>query len=51
MGLTGFFVHQEGHRYTPLALARKGPVWAVGNHAVQTLFAPGGIKLRIVDAF
>ena len=51
MGLTRFFVHKEGHRYTPLTLARQGPIWAVGNHAVQALLAPGGIELRIVDTF
>ena len=51
MGLTRFFMHQEGHRYTPLTLARQGPIWAVSNHAVQALLAPSGIELRIVDPF
>ena len=42
---TGFAMHKECHGYTPLALARQGPVWAIGDHGVQARLAPSREKL------
>ena len=50
MQRAGFFVDEKGHGHAPLALARQGPVGAVGDHAVQARLAPVRVEARVVDA-
>ena len=45
----GFLVDEKWHRHAPLALAREGPIGAVGDHAVQALLAPGGEELGVLN--
>src|SRR5258705_1006301 len=36
-------------RHAPEALARNSPVWALFNHVVHAIFAPGGNPLNVAD--